>query len=121
MLSTRFLIFVVSFVLVGCVDSRDPAPVSIMRDNDNQLTCQQIEMQYKVNTEVATKKIDLNNEDDVQDVVVGALIWPGLADFKNADGVEGNALLDRNAYLRELALISDCNILAYPPQPTRYD
>jgi hypothetical protein len=31
------------------------------------------------------------------------LVWPGLADFKNADGVEGNALLDRNIYLLALA------------------
>ena len=121
MLSSRYLIAVVSFVLVGCVDTRDPFPVALKQANDNQLTCEQIQMNYKVNTEVATQKIALNNEDDVQDVLLGGLIWPGLADFKNADGVEGNALLDRNVWLRELAVAGNCNTLAYPPQPARYD
>ncbi len=121
MLAPRFVISVVSLVLVGCVDSRDPVTVPLMQANDEQLTCQQIEMQYKVNTEVATQKIDLNNEDDVHDVLVGALIWPGLADFKNAEGVEGNALLDRNVWLRQIAVTGNCNTLAYPPQPARYD
>ncbi len=121
MLSPRYLMAVVSFVLVGCVDTRDPAPVALKQANDHQLTCQQIQMNYKVNTEVATQKIDLNNEDDVHDVLLGGLIWPGLADFKNAEGVEGNALLDRNVWLRELAVAGNCNTLAYPPQPARYD
>ena len=121
MLPSRHLIAVAGLVLVGCADSRDPAPVALMQTNDDQLTCQQIASRYKVNTEVATQKIDLNNEDDVHDVLIGVLIWPGLADFKNAEGVEGNALLDRNVQLRQLAVNGNCDTLAYPPQPARYD
>ena len=60
-------------------------------------------------------------EDDVQDVLVGALIWPGLADFKNADGIEGNALLDRNVRLSEFAKMKDCDVSEFPHQPVRYD
>ncbi len=65
--------------------------------------------------------IDKNNGDDVMDVVVGGLIWPGLADFKNADGIEGNALLERNLRLKEICLLNGCDTSEYPPQPTRYD
>jgi hypothetical protein len=77
--------------------------------------------EYRTNTLVAGDKISKNNKDDVQDVVVGALIWPGLADFKNADGIEGNALLDRNVRLIEIAKMKSCDTLEYPPQPIRYD
>jgi len=80
-----------------------------------------IAMEFKTNTEVATQKISLNNEDDAHDVLLGVLIWPGLADFKNADGLEGNSLIDRNVWLRELAKSKQCDTLAYPPQPERYD
>lgn len=43
-----------------------------------------------------------------------------LANFKNADGNAGNALLDRNIRLREIALGIGCDIMEYPPQPERY-
>ena len=84
------------------------------------MTCDEIAIEYKVNTEVATNKISKNESDDGRDILLGVLIWPGLADFKNADGNEGNALLDRNIRLREIALGKECDILPYPPQPERY-
>jgi len=84
------------------------------------LTCEQIQVEYIANTQVATQKIAKNNGDDVQDVVVGLLIWPGLADFKNADGIEGNALLDRNMFLRPLATTKGCSTSSFPKQPDRY-
>ena len=111
---------IVLFALAGCIQTRDPNPVSIKQHNDDKLACGDIEVEYKTNTEVATNKISKNNSDDGQDALLGILVWPGLADFKNADGVEGNALLDRNVYLRELSIKMDCDIRAWPTQPTRY-
>ena len=113
--------YLLIFIMVGCVDSRNPIPVLMRQSNDQGLTCKQLAMEYKANTEVATRKIALNNEDDGHDVLLGLLIWPGLADFKNADGLEGNALLDRNIWLMELAKGKNCDTLQYKPQPARYD
>ena len=107
-------------VLVGCAQTRDPNTVAIKHANDEKLTCQDVETEYKTNTEIATFKISKNNSDDSRDVLIGFFIWPGLADFKNADGIEGNALLDRNIYLRELSLALKCDIRSWPAQPTRY-
>jgi hypothetical protein len=72
---------------------------------------------------VTAAKIKKNDDDDdVQDVMVGFFIWPGLADFKNADGIEGNALLDRNIRLKNIAIEKKCDFLAsLPVQPVRYD
>ncbi|AGF77248.1 hypothetical protein UWK_00668 [Desulfocapsa sulfexigens DSM 10523] len=109
------------FLFTGCANTRDPNPVMMKQANDLNLVCQEITVAYKSNTEVATAKIDKNNGDDVQDVIVGALVWPGLADFKNADGIEGNALLDRNIRLLALAKEIDCDTSDLPPQPVRYD
>jgi hypothetical protein len=107
-------------LLSACVETRSPVLVNMVQSKDAAMTCSNIATEYKVNTEVATNKISKNNSDDGRDILLGVLIWPGLADFKNADGNEGNALLDRNIRLREIALEKECDILAYPPQPERY-
>lgn len=112
---------VAGLLLAGCAQTRDPNPVSIKQANDESMTCVDIETEYKTNTEVATYKISKNNADDGRDVLLGLLIWPGLADFKNADGIEGNSLLDRNVYLRQLAIKKGCDIRSWPAQPTRYN
>ncbi len=109
-----------SVALAACVETRSPVLVDLKQPNDEPLTCEQIATEYKVNTEVATNKISKNKSADGQDILLGLFIWPGLADFKNADGNEGNALLDRNVLLREIAINKNCGILQYPPQPERY-
>lgn len=109
------------FFFTGCANTRNPMPCQTKNNLDNDMTCKQISAEYRSNTESAAQKIAKNNSDDVQDVVVGFLIWPGLADFKNADGIEGNAMLDRNLYLMELAKIKDCDTIDFPVQPKRYD
>lgn len=109
-----------ALVLAGCANARDPNPVSLKQAGDHELSCRNIEIEYKTNTEVAANKITKNNGDDGRDVLLGVLIWPGLADFKNAEGTEGNALIDRNVYLRELARSKDCDIRSWPTQPNRY-
>ncbi len=115
------LLMFVSLSLASCANTRDPLCVALSQNSDTEMSCQLVLAEYRTNTLVAGNKITKNNSDDVQDVVVGALIWPGLADFKNADGIEGNALLDRNVRLMEMARMKSCDTADYPPQPTRYD
>lgn len=119
----RFLYSIVLFLfLTGCANTRDPQSISTFKTNDNKISCDEIITEYKSNTEIAAAKIKKNDDDDVQDVVVGFLIWPGLADFKNADGTEGNALLDRNIRLKNIALKNGCDgVSNMPNQPNRYD
>jgi len=107
---------------IGCVQTRAPEPVAIKQAQDVELACKQIAIEYKSNTEVAAAKIKKNRAGDVQDILVGFIIWPGLADFQNADGTEGNALLDRNVYLREIAKQKDCKGMKdWPLPPERYE
>ena len=108
-------------IFTGCANTRDPNPIMMKQQNDLNLVCHEIAVAYKSNTKVATAKIAKNNGDDIQDAIIGTLVWPGLADFKNADGIEGNALLDRNIRLLELAKRIDCDTTEFPPQPERYD
>ena len=120
MKSAWIIAFVGMIALAGCAQTRDPHAVSMTRQGDAGLSCQAIETVFKANTEVAEYKISKNNSDDGRDILVGFFIWPGLADFKNADGIEGNGLLDRNVYIRKLAITKGCDVTDWPVQPTRY-
>lgn len=111
----------ICLAIVGCANTRDPNPVSLKQSGDEKMSCRDIETEYRSNTNIATNKISKNNSNDGQDILLGVLIWPGLADFKNADGTEGNALLDRNQYIYQIALQKKCEVLAWPNQPTRYN
>ena len=76
-------------------------------------------MEYRTNTEVAESKIAKNRSNDRRELLLAILVWPGLMDMKNADGNEGNALLDRNIYLRELAKVKPCaGVESWPEQPS---
>lgn len=113
---------VVGILLTGCANTRDPQTVSAINLSDDSITCEQIAIEYSSNTESATAKIKKNDDDDVQDFFVGILIWPGLIDVKNADGTEGNALLDRNIRLKNIAIEKKCSEVAnLSVQPARYD
>ena len=108
-------------VLGGCVQARDPQLVAIRQSGDSALSCEQISTEYRANTEVARSKIDKNHANDRRDLLLGILVWPGLMDMKNADGNEGNALLDRNVYLLELAKVKPCaGVESWSEQPGRY-
>jgi hypothetical protein len=120
MKSSPILIAVTATTLVACAQTRDPTPVGLKQSKDEILTCADLETEFKTNTEISTYKISKNNSDDGRDILLGFFIWPGLADFKNADGIEGNALLDRNIYIRELANQKKCDIRSWPTQPSRY-
>jgi hypothetical protein len=108
-------------VVGGCVQARDPQLVAIKESGDSALSCEQIATEYKANTEIAGNKIDKNRANDTRELFLGILVWPGLMDMKNADGNEGNALLDRNLYLLELAKAKRCaGVDSWSEQPARY-
>ena len=108
-------------ILGGCVQARDPQLVAMKQAGDSSLTCEQIAVEYKANTEVAQSKIAKNQANDRRELLLGILVWPGLFDLKNADGNEANALLDRNIFLRGVAQGKSCvAVETWPGQPERY-
>ena len=112
----------IGVMLAGCVPTRDPIPVALKSSTDQKMTCEQKAVEYRTNTHIAAEKIKKNISEDTKDVALAILVWPGMVDFKNADGTEGNALLDRNLYLRELALQKGCKgLVDWPQQPARYE
>lgn len=112
---------ILSLVLVSsCVHTRSPEPIAMEKDGDTKKNCQELGIEYNSNTVVAREKIQKNKKGDKQDILLGVLVWPGLADFKNADGTEGNALLDRNVRLMEIAKSKKCKVDSWTAQPGRY-
>ena len=108
-------------VLGGCVQARDPQLLVMKQAGDSALTCEQIAVEFRSNTEVAQNKITTNRANDRRELLLGIFVWPGLFELKNADGNEANALLDRNIYLREVAKGKSCAAMeAWPGQPERY-
>ena len=116
-----FGLAIIAFLLPACVKARIPQPMTIRQPTDQGMTCDQMMIEYKTNTEVAAAKIAKNNSDDTKEMWLGILVWPGLFDMQNADGTEGNAMLDRNVYLKETARNMKCQgVEAWPGQPERY-
>ena len=72
------------------------------------------------NATTAEAKIKTQKSRDEGDVAIGVagalLFWPALfaIDTKNADGHEGNALLDRNLHLQRIAIRKNCDISTIP-------
>ena len=113
------LLFLLS--LSACVPARVAQPIQMKQTADSSITCDQMAIEYKTNTEIATAKIAKNKSDDTREFWLGILVWPGLVDMQNADGTEGNAILDRNLYLKETAAGKNCaGIDGWPKQPARY-
>ena len=116
-----FILALLSLLLTACVPARVAHPIPMKQSTDMDLACEQIAIEYKSNTEVATAKIASNRRADKRELWLGILVWPGLMDLQNANGNEGNALLDRNVYLREVAKSKSCNgVDSWPKQPGRY-
>lgn len=110
----------IAVLLGGCAHHRDPMAIQMKQAGDEDLTCGQIQAEYCSSVEIAGEKIKKNNENDVHDVLLVIFVWPGLADMKNADGIEGNALLDRCIHLKNLAVGKGCDTAPYPAPPERY-
>ena len=116
------ILLALSIVVLGaCVQARDPQLLAMRQAGDGALTCEQIAVEFKSNTEVAQNKITTNQANDRRELLLGILVWPGLFELKNPDGNEANALLDRNIYLREAAKGKSCPAMeAWPGHPERY-
>ena len=110
-----------SLLIAACVPALVAQPTPMKQSADVDMTCEQIAIEYKSNTGFADGKIANNRRADKRELWLGILVWPGLMDLQNADGNEGNALLDRNVYLREVAKDKSCNgVDSWPTQPKRY-
>jgi len=111
---------VVAVVLVAGCAGREPVVQPIAMTNDDKKDCDSIESEVFANAANARAKISANQSRDGGDVAIGVagvlLFWPALfaMDVKNADGVEGNALVDRNDHLRRIALNKGCDVSTYP-------
>jgi len=117
----KFLAILALGAMMGCVHARVAQPIAIKQSADMELSCEQLAIEYRTNTDVAAKKIEKNENSDTRDFWLGVFVWPGLMDLENADGNEGNALLDRNIYLREIAKTKSCSGMdSWPQQPERY-
>ena len=115
------LLAILALGAMGCVHARVAQPIAIKQTADMELSCEQLAIEYKTNTNVAAKKIEKNENSDTRDFWLGVFVWPGLMDLQNADGNEGNALLDRNIYLQVIARTKECRGMdSWPHQPTRY-
>ena len=114
-------VLTLALLLAGCVHARVASLSPVQKPTDEQLTCDQMAVEYKAGTEIAAAKIEKNENSDTRDFWLGVFVWPGLMDLENADGNEGNALLDRNVFLRGLAKSKSCaGVESWPAQPKRY-
>lgn len=101
------LVLAAAFVVAGCA-GRAPDLVPLVQVTDQQLTCEQIVAEAKINNERITQLAREEGWKVTQNVaagVVGLVIWPvwfGM-DFQDAAGKEGKALSQRNEYLGSIA------------------
>jgi hypothetical protein len=103
----HLFILATAFALFGCA-GRSPQLTPLVQATDQQITCEQIQSEAKINNERIS---DLAREQgwkvgqNVAAGVVGLFIWPvwfGM-DFQDAAGKEAKALSQRNEYLMTLA------------------
>jgi hypothetical protein len=105
--------------LTACA-GREPSLPAIALVSDQNQECSALEGEVTANATTARSKIASNNNRDGGDVAIGIagglLFWPALfaIDTKNADGHEGNALIDRNEHLKQIALKKGCDVSGYP-------
>lgn len=116
----KYLALAAALLAVSACAGRSPNLPVVAYDTDTIQTCSSLEREVLNNATAAQSKIAANNARDGGDVAIGVgsvLLLPlGLLalDLKNADGHEGNALLDRNDRLREIAISKGCDVSRYP-------
>src|SRR4030095_5404805 len=78
------LLFLLS--LSACVPARVAQPIQMRQTADSSITCDQMAVEYKTNTEIAGAKIAKNNRDDTRELWLGMLVWAVVVEFKNGGG-----------------------------------
>lgn len=107
-------------IALSACAGREPNLPNVALSNDSKLECDALSSEVLANANSAKAKISSNQARDGGDIAIGIagglLFWPALfaIDTKNADGHEGNALLDRNEHLKTIALSKGCDVTAYP-------
>jgi hypothetical protein len=110
----------VCLLILSACAGREPSLPTIALASDQSQECTALEAEVIANANTARSKIASNNSRDGGDVAIGIagglLFWPALfvIDTKNADGHEGNALIDRNEHLKQIALKKGCDASGYP-------
>jgi hypothetical protein len=91
----------VCLLILSACAGREPSLPTIALASDQSQECTALE------AEVIANAIGIAG---------GLLFWPALfaIDTKNADGHEGNALIDRNEHLKQIALKKGCDASGYP-------
>jgi hypothetical protein len=113
------IVMVAAGGLIACA-GREPNLQPVAQGGDNEKGCEQLLAEMNANAATAESKIKTQKSRDEGDVAIGVagalLFWPALfaIDTKNADGHEGNGLLDRNSHLQTLAIRKGCDISAVP-------
>jgi hypothetical protein len=117
---TKATIAILSLLALSACAGRSPNLPTIAYDTDSIQSCDALERQAVANAAEARSKIASNQSRDSGDIAIGVVstlfFFPGLfaLDTKNADGHEGNALLDRNERLKQIALGKGCDVSRYP-------
>lgn len=114
------VVAVFCIAMFGCASTTLPNLVDEKQEDDNQLTCVDLEFEYRRNTDTASSKISKHNVANVINVTLDILVWSGIGNDNNITGYEGNALLNRNLWLKSLAKEKKCDFTGWPEQPERY-
>lgn len=117
---TKPLTVALAALALSACAGRSPTLPTVAYSTDSIQACETLERDVVANASTAQAKIASNNARDGGDIAIGIagglLFWPALfaIDTKNADGHEGNALLDRNEHLKQIAIGKGCDVSRYP-------
>ena len=115
-----FVMASICLISLSACAGREPNLPTVALASDQNHDCSALEAEVLANANAAKAKIASNNARDGGDIAIGIagglLFWPALfaIDTKNADGHEGNALVDRNDHLKQIAMKKGCDVTAYP-------
>tara|TARA_R110001599_G_scaffold243206_4_gene442959 strand:+ start:1936 stop:2328 length:393 start_codon:yes stop_codon:yes gene_type:complete len=119
---------ITSCLLVGLLSAcagREPVLRDVAKTSDEDKSCTSLHSESLNLAANARSKIEANKSRDGGDVAIGVagalLFWPALfaLDTKNADGHEGNNLVDRIEHLELIAENKKCDTSDWP-QVVRY-
>lgn len=100
------LILALGLGLAGC-QGRQANPVSMVRANDDQLNCGELNTEVSANNS-QIRQLSGQDEDVETGNVVAAIVFPFAIDLSSKEQIEMRALIDRNRHLTRLRKARDC-------------